>query len=208
AIIEVTSTNICGSDLHLYEVLGAFMKPGDVLGHEPMGVVREVGDEVSNLKVGDRVVIPFQIPVAAASCAMGSSTPRARPPWYETRGWVRPCSAIPSSTVRFRAGRPSCCGYRKLSSPTSRCRGATGLAVRVPVRRVADGVTGGEVRRRARRWIGHCAGVGTDRGHGGAHPPTTWAMGDRGRSGPGTTRASRRPRHSGHRPGSTRLSIG
>ena len=42
AIIEVTSTNICGSDLHLYEVLGAFMKPGDVLGHEPMGVVREV----------------------------------------------------------------------------------------------------------------------------------------------------------------------
>jgi threonine dehydrogenase-like Zn-dependent dehydrogenase len=61
AIIEVTSTNICGSDLHLYEVLGAFMKPGDVLGHEPMGVVREVGDEVSNLAVGDRVVIPFQI---------------------------------------------------------------------------------------------------------------------------------------------------
>ncbi|MCW2591958.1 MAG: hypothetical protein JWQ86_4385 [Mycobacterium sp.] len=65
AIIEVTSTNICGSDLHLYEVLGAFMKPGDVLGHEPMGVVREVGDEVSNLAVGDRVVIPFQISCGA-----------------------------------------------------------------------------------------------------------------------------------------------
>ena len=61
AVIEVTSTNICGSDLHLYEVLGAFMHPGDVLGHEPMGIVREVGSEVSNLKVGDRVVIPFQI---------------------------------------------------------------------------------------------------------------------------------------------------
>src|SRR6201997_463849 len=61
AIIEVTSTNICGSDLHLYEVLGAFMKPGDVLGHEPMGIVREVGDEAGDLKVGDRVVIPFQI---------------------------------------------------------------------------------------------------------------------------------------------------
>ncbi|BBZ33422.1 zinc-dependent alcohol dehydrogenase [Mycolicibacterium confluentis] len=61
AIIEVTSTNICGSDLHLYEVLGAFMNPGDVLGHEPMGVVREVGAGVDNLKVGDRVVIPFQI---------------------------------------------------------------------------------------------------------------------------------------------------
>ena len=68
AIIEVTSTNICGSDLHLYEVLGAFMKPGDVLGHEPMGIVREVGDEAGDLKVGDRVVIPFQI--SCGSCHM------------------------------------------------------------------------------------------------------------------------------------------
>jgi threonine dehydrogenase-like Zn-dependent dehydrogenase len=61
AIIEVTSTNICGSDLHLYEVLGPFMKPGDILGHEPMGVVREVGAETGDLRIGDRVVIPFQI---------------------------------------------------------------------------------------------------------------------------------------------------
>ncbi|MBX8690591.1 alcohol dehydrogenase catalytic domain-containing protein [Mycobacterium sp. 20091114027_K0903767] len=61
AIIEVTSTNICGSDLHLYEVLGAFMHPGDILGHEPMGIVREVGSAVGNLTVGERVVIPFQI---------------------------------------------------------------------------------------------------------------------------------------------------
>jgi threonine dehydrogenase-like Zn-dependent dehydrogenase len=68
AIIEITSTNICGSDLHLYEVLGPFMKPGDVLGHEPMGIVREVGDDVSNLSVGDRVVIPFQI--SCGSCFM------------------------------------------------------------------------------------------------------------------------------------------
>jgi threonine dehydrogenase-like Zn-dependent dehydrogenase len=68
AIIEVTSTNICGSDLHLYEVLGAFMTPGDVLGHEPMGIVREVGPEITNLAVGDRVVIPFQI--SCGSCYM------------------------------------------------------------------------------------------------------------------------------------------
>jgi threonine dehydrogenase-like Zn-dependent dehydrogenase len=61
AVIEVTSTNICGSDLHLYEVLGAFMKAGDILGHEPMGIVREVGPETGDLRVGDRVVIPFQI---------------------------------------------------------------------------------------------------------------------------------------------------
>ncbi|KRD07966.1 molecular chaperone GroES [Mycobacterium sp. Root265] len=68
AIIEVTSTNICGSDLHLYEVLGAFMSPGDILGHEPMGIVREVGSGVTNLAVGDRVVIPFQI--SCGSCFM------------------------------------------------------------------------------------------------------------------------------------------
>ena len=68
AIIEVTSTNICGSDLHLYEVLGAFMNEGDILGHEPMGIVREVGAEAGDLAVGDRVVIPFQI--SCGSCYM------------------------------------------------------------------------------------------------------------------------------------------
>jgi threonine dehydrogenase-like Zn-dependent dehydrogenase len=61
AIIRVTSTNICGSDLHLYETLGAFMGTGDVLGHEAMGVVEEVGSEVTAVKPGDRVVIPFQM---------------------------------------------------------------------------------------------------------------------------------------------------
>jgi len=61
AVIRITSTNICGSDLHLYEVLGAFMDAGDVLGHEPMGIVEEVGSEVDAIKPGDRVVIPFQM---------------------------------------------------------------------------------------------------------------------------------------------------
>src|ERR1700733_12744930 len=61
AIIKVTSTAICGSDLHLYGVLGPYLKPGDVLGHEAMGIVEEVGAEVSNLRPGDRVVIPFNI---------------------------------------------------------------------------------------------------------------------------------------------------
>ena len=61
AIIKVTSTNICGSDLHLYETMGAFMSPGDVLGHEAIGIVLEVGREVSQIRPGDRVVVPFQI---------------------------------------------------------------------------------------------------------------------------------------------------
>src|SRR5438270_1484820 len=61
AIIKITSTNICGSDLHLYEVLGPFMGVGDILGHEPMGIVEEVGSKVTGLQRGDRVVIPFQV---------------------------------------------------------------------------------------------------------------------------------------------------
>ncbi|MEU4371305.1 zinc-dependent alcohol dehydrogenase [Micromonospora chersina] len=68
AVIRVTSTAICGSDLHLYEVLGPYLKPGDVLGHEPMGIVEEVGPGVTRLKPGDRVVVPFNI--ACGSCWM------------------------------------------------------------------------------------------------------------------------------------------
>jgi threonine dehydrogenase-like Zn-dependent dehydrogenase len=61
AIVRVTSSGICGSDLHLYEVMGPFMREGDILGHEPMGVVEEVGSEVDQIGPGDRVVIPFNI---------------------------------------------------------------------------------------------------------------------------------------------------
>src|SRR3954470_17784520 len=61
AIVRVTSSGICGSDLHLYEVMGPFMGEGDVLGHEPIGVVEEVGPDVKHIKAGDRVVIPFNI---------------------------------------------------------------------------------------------------------------------------------------------------
>jgi len=68
AIIRVTTTGLCGSDLHLYEPLSAFMSPGDVVGHEPMGIVEEVGSGVTNLEPGDRVVIPFN--VSCGSCWM------------------------------------------------------------------------------------------------------------------------------------------
>jgi threonine dehydrogenase-like Zn-dependent dehydrogenase len=61
AIIRVTSSGLCGSDLHLYEVLGPFIGEGDVLGHEPMGVVEAVGSAITDIAVGDRVVIPFNI---------------------------------------------------------------------------------------------------------------------------------------------------
>ncbi|MFD0905878.1 zinc-dependent alcohol dehydrogenase [Actinomadura sediminis] len=68
AIIRVTSSGICGSDLHLYEVLGPFLSEGDVLGHEPMGIVEETGPDVKHVKPGDRVVIPFNI--ACGHCYM------------------------------------------------------------------------------------------------------------------------------------------
>jgi len=68
AIVRVTSTAICGSDLHLYNGLIPSMQKGDVLGHEFMGEVVEVGPAVKNLKVGDRVVVPF--PIACGVCAM------------------------------------------------------------------------------------------------------------------------------------------
>jgi len=68
AIVRMTTTGLCGSDLHLYEVLGPFMTEGDVLGHEPMGIVEEVGAAVTDLRPGDRVVMPFQI--SCGSCYM------------------------------------------------------------------------------------------------------------------------------------------
>jgi threonine dehydrogenase-like Zn-dependent dehydrogenase len=61
AIIRVTSTAICGSDLHLYEILAPFIGEGDILGHEPMGIVEEVGSEVNHIQPNDRVVVPFNI---------------------------------------------------------------------------------------------------------------------------------------------------
>ena len=97
AIIKVTTTNICGSDLHLYEVLGPFMAKGDVLGHEPMGIVEEVGSGVTNLKAGDRVVIPFQI--ACGHC------------WMCTQGLPTQCE---TTQVREKGSGAAIFGYSKL----------------------------------------------------------------------------------------------
>jgi threonine dehydrogenase-like Zn-dependent dehydrogenase len=75
AIIRVTSTAICGSDLHLLDVLAPFLHRGDILGHEPMGVVVEVGSEVYDVAVGDRVVVPFVIACGGCHmCLLGLTT--------------------------------------------------------------------------------------------------------------------------------------
>lgn len=67
-IIRVTTTGLCGSDLHLYEIFGPFLGEGDILGHEPMGVVEEVGPAVTGVRPGDRVVVPFN--VSCGDCFM------------------------------------------------------------------------------------------------------------------------------------------
>ena len=97
AIIKVTSTAICGSDLHLYEVLGPYLTPGDVLGHEPMGIVEEVGPEVTHIKPGDRVVIPFNI--SCGHC------------WMCERGFYAQCE---TTQVREQGKGASLFGYTSL----------------------------------------------------------------------------------------------
>ncbi|WP_456825808.1 zinc-dependent alcohol dehydrogenase [Cellulomonas sp. P5_E12] len=97
AIVRVTSTAICGSDLHLYAVLGMYLDAGDVLGHEAMGVVEEVGAEAGALRVGDRVVIPFNI--SCGSC------------WMCARGLFAQCE---TTQVRTQGTGASLFGFSKL----------------------------------------------------------------------------------------------
>ncbi len=97
AVIKVTSTAICGSDLHLYEVLGPFLKPGDVLGHETMGIVEEVGSDVHHIAPGDRVVVPFNI--SCGSC------------WMCSRGLYAQCE---TTQVRDTGKGASLFGYTEL----------------------------------------------------------------------------------------------
>lgn len=97
AIIRVTSTAICGSDLHLYELLGPFIDRGDILGHETMGEVVEVGSAIENLTPGDRVVIPFNI--SCGTC------------WFCRRGLQSQCE---TTQVREYGSGAALFGYTKL----------------------------------------------------------------------------------------------
>ena len=96
-VIEVTSSGICGSDLHLIEVMAPFMSVGDVMGHEPMGIVREVGSEVTAVKAGDRVVVPFNI--SCGTC------------WMCSQGLQSQCETTQNREQGFGA---SLFGYTKL----------------------------------------------------------------------------------------------
>ena len=122
AIVQITSTGICGSDLHLYEVMGAFMDEGDILGHEPMGIVQEVGaDVVAHSSRATASSSRSTSRAATATCATSSSSPSARPPRCASRTRAPRCSATPSSTARCPAARPSTCASPRRTSARSRC---------------------------------------------------------------------------------------
>ncbi|APH00915.1 Zn-dependent alcohol dehydrogenase [Janibacter indicus] len=97
AVIRVTSTAICGSDLHLYEPLAPFLSKGDILGHETMGIVEEVGSEVTHISVGDRVVVPFNI--SCGHC------------WMCQRGFMAQCE---TTQVREQGMGASLFGFTEL----------------------------------------------------------------------------------------------
>jgi threonine dehydrogenase-like Zn-dependent dehydrogenase len=144
AIVRITSTAICGSDLHLYEILGMFIDEGDILGHEPMGIVEEVGSAVESVSKGDRVVIPFN--VSCGHC------------WMCERDLYAQCE---TTQVREKDKGASLFGYTKLygqvpggqaefpSRPAGALRTDRGprerrprRALPVPVRRASDRLAG------------------------------------------------------------------
>src|SRR3954470_21641701 len=112
AIVRITSSGICGSDLHLYEVLGPFLEAGDILGHEPMGIVEAVGADVTNIAPGDRVVVPFNI--SFGHCEMGGTGVQAQ------------CA---TTQVRAAGAGASLLGYTKLYG---RVAGGQAELLRVP----------------------------------------------------------------------------
>jgi threonine dehydrogenase-like Zn-dependent dehydrogenase len=112
AIIKLTSTAICGSDLHLYDVLGMYLDAGDILGHEPMGIVQETGADVHHIKPGDRVVVPFNI--SCGHC------------WMCDQGFFAQCE---TTQVRQHGKGAALFGYTKLYGQVP---GAQAEYLRVP----------------------------------------------------------------------------
>ena len=129
AIVKITATAICGSDLHLYDGYIPTMQRGDILGHEFMGEVVEVGPENHRLKVGDRVVVPFTI--ACGRCFFCKeqivvALRQLEPERLDGREAVRllrlrVCSDTRTCTAAMPAARRSTCACRSPTSGRSRC---------------------------------------------------------------------------------------
>ena len=142
AIIKVTSTAICGSDLHLYEVLGPYLTPGDILGHEPMGIVEEVGSEVTDISPATGWSIPFNISCGhCCMCDRGLQSPVRDDPGPRA-GQGRRAVRL-HLAVRLGARRPGRVPARAAGAVRAdqgrrrRARRAVPLPVRHPADRVA-----------------------------------------------------------------------
>ena len=188
---------VCGSDLHLYETLGPFMGEGDILGHEPMGIVEEVGSEAGDLKVGDRVVMPFQI--CCGHCWMCSQGLQTQCETTQVREQGMGAALFGSASCTAGARRQA----EFLRVPQARaCRSrsprAAGRAVPVPVRRTPDRLAVGDVRR-PRGGTLLILGLGPI-GDMAAGSPAPGPPGDRRRPGPRAARPRQGPRRRGHRP--------
>ena len=202
AIVRITSTNICGSDLHLYETLGAFMNAGDILGHEPMGIVEEVGSEVSRLAVGDRVVMPFQI--SCGHCFMCDQSLYTQCETTQVREQGSGAALFGySEALRLGAGGTGGvpAGAARRQHPHQGPRRPAGRPLRLPVRRAADRLAGGRVRRRARRRDAGRPRTRADRrdGHPDRRAPARHRPGDRRGPGAGATGSCPDPWHRGGR---------
>ena len=194
AIVRITSTGICGSDLHLYEVLGPFMGEGDILGHEPMGIVEEVGSEVTHIAKGDRVVIPFNI--SCGSCFMCDHGLQSQ---CETTQVTRPGHG--RRAVRLHeALRP---GPRRAGRVPARAagavradqgaRGAERRSLPLPLRRAADRLAGGRVRQHPGGRHGRGVRPRPDRRHVHARRQAPGRPRDRHRPRPRADRSARGP---------------
>ena len=200
AIVRITSTNICGSDLHLYETLTAFMEAGDILGHEPIGIVEEVGKEVTAIKPGDRVVIPFQM--SCGHCFMCHE---------------KLFSQCETTQVKDQGNGAALFGFSKLYGEVP---GGQAEYLRVPQAqtthiKVPEGpaddrfVYLSDVLPTAWQAVEYAAipkggsvvvlGLGPDRRHGLTHCPASRRPGHRRRSGPRTATARPRPGNRSHR---------
>ena len=166
AIVRITSTAICGSDLHLYNGFIPTMEKGDILGHEFMGEVVEVGAAVKNLKVGDRVVVPFRSPAATAwrarhdNCVALRELEPQRLDGGEDAGATRPPASSATRTcwrLRRRPGGVRARAVRRRRPAEGRGR-PDRRAGAVPVRHLPDRLHGrGDVRHQAGR---HDRGLG------------------------------------------------
>ena len=173
AIVRITSTGLCGSDLHLYEVMGPFMTEGDILGHEPMGIVEAVGSGVTHIAPVIGSSSRSTSPAVTASCAARAAVAVRDDPGPRARQGRRPLRL--HEALRPGARRPG----RAAAGPPGPVRTDQGAPrsvrrpLRLPLRRPADGVAGRAVRRHPRRRDGRRARSRPDRldGLSHRHPP-------------------------------------